>query len=757
MAKTQKEHRILQPVSLPKLSGLVAIGIIAILVGIFYSGHLFGGSFLWEDFVEQEFPFRTLAASSLASGTIPHWNPYVFCGMPFLADIQVAFWYPMNMVQSLFVSDGHLSPVVMQWFIILHYIVAGVGMFFLVKKVFKTDDWSALFAAIAYAFSGYLTMQIIHQMIVYQLALFPFIVLCIIQGFDSLKYAIAGGLLLGVMYLAGHPQTTLFLTLFLGALVLYEIGYRLRGKGEEKLSATTVLAMVIPFVIAVGIFAIQLLPSQELAGLSKRDVMTFENSVGGGRLSFGSLFTLIMPRLFGLTDAMRQAKVPFWNGEYFLSWETAVYIGVLPLLFGVLASLVARKKKYVALFCGMSLFAFLFSLGDNFFLYKIFFSLPIFDRLRTPARMMMVATFALSALSGVGLSMFLRNEIEEKKRSFSLIVGGLIGAAWVAGIAGIISASSFLNGAPAEANASISWAAGLAAFPVIAALVITFLVWKNMIKGVALASIVIGVTLIELFMYGMPVNKSSDDPRSAFRDQPDQTQVVEMLKKEQAQELSRANIRLGGASLLKRNQGAYDRIQLLEGYNPLVLAEFAPQCASSMMTMDLLNIKWRIIGGGFAPTTTYLPRAKMYYTLDVRSPEDAKQVLKTDSTYDYHSKLLLEEEPSLAIGQVDSVSSTKIVRYEMNEIEVKVSTKANGMLFLSEVNYPAWKATVDGKDAKIYKAFTTLRAVEVPAGEHTVIMRYESDAFKTGSMISLATLILSLGGLGFFVFKKKNS
>jgi hypothetical protein len=353
--------------------------------------------------------------------------------------------------------------------------------------------------------------------------------------------------------------------------------------------------------------------------------------------------------------------------------------------------------------------------------------------------------------------MFLRNEIKEKKRSLSLVLGGLIGVAWVAGIAGIISASSFLNGAPAEANASISWAAGLAAFPVIATVVIAFLLWKNMMKGIVLASVVIGVTVIELFMYGMSVNKSTEDPRSAYRDQPNQTQIVEMLKKEQAQELSRANIRLGGASLLKRNQGAYDRIQLLEGYNPLVLAEFAPQCANSMMTMDLLNIKWRIIGQGFAPTSTYLPRAKMYYTIDVRSPEETKQALKTDSTYDYHARLLLEEKPTLSISEIDSMSSVKIVRCEMNEIEIHVTTKANGMLFLSEVNYPAWKATVDGKETKIYKAFTTLRAVEVPAGEHTVVMQYESDAFATGSMITLTTLVLSLGALGFFVFTKKNS
>lgn len=755
MAKTSKEQ-LTAAVQLPKLSGVIAVSIIAVLVGIFYSGHLFGDAFLWEDFVEQEFPFRSYAASSLASGVIPHWNPYTFCGMPFLADIQVAFWYPMNMLQSLFVSDGHLSPVVMQWFIILHYIIAGAGMFFLVKKVFKTDDWSALFAAVAYAFSGYLSMQIIHQMIVYQLALFPFVVLCIIQGFDSLKYAIGGGLLLGVMYLAGHPQTTLFLTFFLGVLALYELGYRLRNKDNAKLSLTSVIGMLLPFVIALGLFAIQLLPSQELAALSKRDVMTFEHSVGGGRLSFGSLFTFIMPRLFGLTDAMRQAKVPYWNGEYFLSWETAIYIGVLPLLLGVFASLVGGKKKYVPLFAGMSLFAFLFALGDNFFLYKIFFNFPFFDRLRTPARMMMVATFCLSALSGVGLSMLLAHELEAKKKNILLIVAGVIGAILLAALAGVISAKSFQGAAPAEANASISWAAGLAAFPVLAALVVSMLVFKNMLKGTTLASVVVVVTIIELFMYGMPVNKSLDDPRSTYRDQPNQMQIVEMLKKEQAAELTRANIRLKGASLLQRNQGPYDRVQLLEGYNPLVLAEFAPQCANSMMTMDLLNIKWRIIGQGFAPVTTYLPRAKMYYNIDVHTPEEAKNVLKTDSTYDYHTRLLLEEKPTLAISRVDSTASTKIVRYESNEIELKVSTKQNGMLFLSEVHYPAWKATVDGKDAKIYKAFTTLRAVEVPQGEHRVILRYESDAFKTGSMISLATLVLSVGALGFFVFKKNS-
>ncbi|MDP4220612.1 MAG: YfhO family protein, partial [Bacteroidota bacterium] len=97
-------------------------------------------------------------------------------------------------------------------------------------------------------------------------------------------------------------------------------------------------------------------------------------------------------------------------------------------------------------------------------------------------------------------------------------------------------------------------------------------------------------------------------------------------------------------------------------------------------------------------------------------------------------------------------------RFETGEIEATVSTKENGMLFFSEVYYPAWHAYIDGKETKLYRAFTSLRAVEVPKGEHTVVMKYQSDAFETGSVVTLATLGLSLAALGAFVLmgqKKK--
>lgn len=736
---------VTRPSVLRSFSPWYVVGFFALLTLVFYNDLLFGGKFLWEDFVEQEFPFRTLAASSLAQGILPQWDPYVFAGMPFMADIQVAFWYPFNMLQSLFVSDGYLSPVVMQWFILLHYAIAGIGMYWFAKKIFALDDWSAVFAGVAYAFSGYITAQAIHQMIVYHIALFPCVCYFFVRGFSEWRSAIVGGVLLGVMYLAGHPQSTLYFTFFLALLAVYEIVYRLRQK--EALPIASVLRMLVPVVIGLGVFAIQYLPSQELADLSRRETISYQKSLEGS-LTWGHVMTLVLPRLFGLTNGAADAKVPYWNGAYYLSWETAIYIGVLPLFFAIMAALVSRKQKYVPFFIGMAAFALLFALGDHFFIYKIFFSLPLFGKFRTPARMMMVFSFAASALAGVGLSAALKAEREKWGGNGGIVVRALIALPWLLAIVGAFHATSFLKSVPAEANDSISWAASLAAFPVFAMLAVTLLHYLGKLRGNALAALVLGVTVIELCMYGMSVNASPTDPREAFRERP---QLIEMLKQDQAKEFSRARTRVGNQMLVKRNQGAYDRIQLVEGYDPLVLQRVFPDMANPEQSADLMNIKYSIMssGGqtGFGMRPSYMPRLKLYYKAEVLPDAQALVRLKQDSTFDYHSTILLEEQTSAPLGPQGSVSAAQITNYSGNEITATVNSDANAMLFFSEIYYPAWKAYLDGKPVKLYRAFTTLRAVEVPKGQHTVALRYESSAFSLGSWITILTLVFSGGAL----------
>jgi uncharacterized membrane protein YfhO len=63
------------------------------------------------------------------------------------------------------------------------------------------------------------------------------------------------------------------------------------------------------------------------------------------------------------------------------------------------------------------------------------------------------------------------------------------------------------------------------------------------------------------------------------------------------------------------------------------------------------------------------------------------------------------------------------------------------MLVVSEINYPGWKALVDGKPAQIYQTNYLLRGVFLPPGHHRIEMSYTAPAAQRGLMVSLLTLV----------------
>ncbi len=115
--------------------------------------------------------------------------------------------------------------------------------------------------------------------------------------------------------------------------------------------------------------------------------------------------------------------------------------------------------------------------------------------------------------------------------------------------------------------------------------------------------------------------------------------------------------------------------------------------------------------------------------------------------------MALIEQPSPPLAQPADPSRDRVTvsSYADDRIELRVATDAPGLLMLSEVYYPAWKAYVDGVKVPVLLADHVLRAVHVPAGEHTVELRYESTALRAGVAISLAAhaalLALVVAGL----------
>jgi uncharacterized membrane protein YfhO len=61
---------------------------------------------------------------------------------------------------------------------------------------------------------------------------------------------------------------------------------------------------------------------------------------------------------------------------------------------------------------------------------------------------------------------------------------------------------------------------------------------------------------------------------------------------------------------------------------------------------------------------------------------------------------------------------------------------ADSGVLLALVWYPGWRAWVDGQPAPVLRAYTTLRAVPMPAGAHVVILRYEPLSVRLGLALS---------------------
>ncbi|MBA2715128.1 MAG: YfhO family protein [Rubrobacteraceae bacterium] len=98
--------------------------------------------------------------------------------------------------------------------------------------------------------------------------------------------------------------------------------------------------------------------------------------------------------------------------------------------------------------------------------------------------------------------------------------------------------------------------------------------------------------------------------------------------------------------------------------------------------------------------------------------------------------------PDLSVPKDASADRAVVETYKADRIGLRTSTGAPGLLMLSETFYPAWKAYVDGRPVPLYVADHVLRAVPVPAGEHTVELRYESWSLRIGLAVSLTSYLL---------------
>ena len=83
-----------------------------------------------------------------------------------------------------------------------------------------------------------------------------------------------------------------------------------------------------------------------------------------------------------------------------------------------------------------------------------------------------------------------------------------------------------------------------------------------------------------------------------------------------------------------------------------------------------------------------------------------------------------------------------MVKQESHFVEVEVNLSAPGIIILSEIDYPGWEVSANGKTIENLRAFGLLRAVALPSGNSTVLWKYNPRPVQIGLITSGITVCL---------------
>jgi uncharacterized membrane protein YfhO len=99
--------------------------------------------------------------------------------------------------------------------------------------------------------------------------------------------------------------------------------------------------------------------------------------------------------------------------------------------------------------------------------------------------------------------------------------------------------------------------------------------------------------------------------------------------------------------------------------------------------------------------------------------------------------------PQAAAGR--SAGTARLESYDDERAVIESRSPRRSLLVLTDVHFPGWKATVDGKPVDIERVNYLMRGVPVPPGAHRVEMRYEPTSWRLGWIVSLVSLLVLIG------------
>ncbi len=689
---------------------------------------------LMYDSVGQFYPWRKFAGESIRAGTIPLWNPYQFCGAPFVADSQSAVFYPGNFLYYVLPTATAAG-----WSVILHLVMAGAFMWIFLKGLGAAQASAAL-GGIAFAFS---TWQVSWLHLPTFLATSCWLPLALhltgrVVKETSWKRCAQLALVTGLCLLAGHLQIAFYVLL---ATILFAVFLLLQGTDKpRRIRIATMLACSL--VVGALLAASQLLPTLELSRRSHR-VSALSSAGYTAYVDYApdpaALGTLFLPDLFGNPSRPATPYVGVNRGGRLFNYaEGAMYAGLATILLAAFC-LLNRGPGRTALFLGpLALLSFLMALGTP--LDKLlYFYIPGFGQSGSPGRVLVLWAFAVAALAGLGLDRLISGDTTSGKK-----LTQTVGAVLLIAIGAIALGARLRNSIDGG-----EWTQDLVRqvlLFVIAAGVMVSIVKRR--AGAIWCAAPVALVAIDLFVTGYSYN-----PSAPIREVYPSTKLTEFLSSRAGHDrimpVNRSwNFRPGPRAILPPNGAMAYGLRDVQGYDSLFpgsYKDFMNRLASPAPDASPQEVGNMVFAKNPANPLVKSCGVRLIVSREPLSLSDAIETF-VDQAYVYELKDSVGR--ASARTAVDNGGSVPVTWLDDGPNGITVSS-GNDMMSVdvrvADEMYPGWHAKVDGAEVPIENDTFVFRKVRIPPGTHTVLFKFEPASFRTGLYLMLAACSVIAG------------
>lgn len=725
-------------------------------------------------------PPRYLWVEMVKSFELPLWNPYNYSGIPLLATLQPGILYPPNFLFFLLPFN-----IAWNWLIILHFVFSGFNVYVFLRY-FKSS-WEASFAgAITFMLSGYLLS--VHNVLphLFSVSWFPLILVSFIKECKSgsSKYLVLTSFLLTMQFFAGAPEIVLMNVLTLFFICIFFNVFT----DENNQLHITVLPRITTLLLVLLIFlllsSIQLIPFYELKSQSIRHsgLAYFEATIWA--FTWRDFIQFFLPDFF----ANLQNDIKYWSNQ---SWLKSIYLGIIPFILSTFYFVSKDRKRPI--FIVLIIVSIVFALGGNTPIYKLLYKLPPFNSIRFPAKFLFLFFFAIAVTAGLGFDC-LRKGIEKKSSTIAKLIktifyiGFIFALSW--GFTNIFHKEIYhifeVHGIKPDNYNSIDFNLhNIKRFFLFSAIFCVSFIFCLEIKKtkIALSAIIIFLSL-DLFITNLgmfdytrwsfyinrhkfieSINKEGDNRRyiatpatkKKFPKYPDDRAILNPYY---------AGLfglyTIDGAEVL-RTIPQDSLLNIIKNTDSLDYAKryFNISGISFLITInDIKDKDFKLIDTiKIRETPVYLyeylsqPGRFLFYRQASYADNDKTIMEKLqDKGIDLKDELILfSEDPDNEKGILHETKSNKkekndikLVSYKPNKIILDYKTQDDCFLYVSDSYYPGWRAYIDGKETKIYRANLAFRAIKIPKGEHTVIFRYIPISFYAGLALTIIGIFLCI-------------